>query len=72
MLAGWQDLIHDNAIDEYTIYRKVAVAMQLVLDAPEGSRESEIEGLLFFHFDAWVDPIDLANDDFNQIWLPYQ
>lgn len=72
MPAGWQNVSHDNAVDDYTIYREVAVAMQLILDAPDGSGESEIQSLLFFHFDAWVDPMDFAGDDFNKIWLPYR
>ncbi|KUJ23572.1 uncharacterized protein LY89DRAFT_186085 [Mollisia scopiformis] len=69
--SGWQDLNNDNAIDDYTIYREVAVAMQFILDVPEGSPESDINSLLFFHFDAWIDPMDFASDNFDQMWLPH-
>lgn len=67
------DTIHsDNAGDDYTIFREVANIMQLFLDQPEESPESEIESLLFFHFDAWLNPLNFASNDFNQMWLPYR
>ncbi|KAF8857864.1 hypothetical protein BDZ45DRAFT_726475 [Acephala macrosclerotiorum] len=69
--ANKQNLTHDTADESYTIYHAVSETMQLILDAPEGTPESEIESILYFHFDAWIDPMDFASMDFNQMWLPY-
>lgn len=37
----------------------------------EGPRQaSEIDGMMFYHFDAWIDPLGFADDDFSKIWFP--
>jgi hypothetical protein len=49
----------------FTIYMQVAAMMQLVLDT-----EPDIKGLMYFHFDAWVNPLAWAGADPNTIWFP--
>jgi hypothetical protein len=40
--------------------------MQVILDEPN----STIDGMLFYHFDAWISPMEFADMDFNKIWFP--
>ena len=41
------------------------------LQFAEGQRPaSEISGVMFFHFDAWIDPLGFADDNFEKIWFP--
>jgi hypothetical protein len=51
-------------------YQGVAETMQLILDTNEADMEDSINGLLFYHFDAWIDPMGFASMDFEQIWFP--
>jgi hypothetical protein len=51
-------------------YQAVADTMQLILDAPDDSRGSDINGLMFYHFDAWIDPMRFADENFENIWFP--
>ncbi|KAF2839219.1 hypothetical protein M501DRAFT_772361 [Patellaria atrata CBS 101060] len=46
--------------------KAVADTMQLILDDPDNG----IEGMLYFHFDAWIDPFGFQNMDFDGIWFP--
>ncbi|KAH8814816.1 UDP-galactose transporter [Xylogone sp. PMI_703] len=64
------DLTHDPSGDIFHIYLDVAKSMQLVLDAPANSRTAEIDGILFFHFDAWIDPLAFNGANMNNIWFP--
>jgi hypothetical protein len=63
--VGYHNLTDDSWNDRLTPYVQVAKTMQLVLD-----NEPEINGLLFFHFDAWIDPLDFAYENFNNMWIP--
>lgn len=49
-------------------YKPLADTMQLLLEAPAGSPEAEIDGILNFHFDAWIDPLNFAGENLNLIW----
>jgi hypothetical protein len=66
----YHNLTHDSATDSPHIYVDLAKTMKLLLNAPEGSPEAEIEGLLYFHFDAWIDPMGYVGEDFSKIWIP--
>lgn len=66
----FHNLTHDSyEVSEY-IYMQIANTMQLILDAPAGSPTSEIDGLLYFHFDAWIDPLAWAGSNMHNIWFP--
>ena len=58
-----------NSHDLLHPYVDVARTMQLVLDAPPGTTESSIDGLFFFHFDAWIYPLRFNPDDMHRIWF---
>jgi hypothetical protein len=45
----YHNLTHDSYENAHTIYMQLSRTMQLLLDAPEGSPESEIDGILYFH-----------------------
>lgn len=47
-------------------HEPVAETMKLIL-----RDEPDIEGMLFFHFDAWVSPMDFVGMDLNRIWIPF-
>ena len=64
------NLTHDGFPSDRTIYQQVARTMQVILDAPTNSEESEITGLLYFHFDAWVQPFGFSDANFDNIWWP--
>ncbi|RDA86150.1 hypothetical protein CP532_3056 [Ophiocordyceps camponoti-leonardi (nom. inval.)] len=55
---------HDQFEGTFTIYVQVAKTMQMVL-----AEKPDIKGLMYFHFDAWLDP--LAWDDINweNMWI---
>jgi hypothetical protein len=31
---------------------------------------SEIDGIMFYHFDAWIDPLGFSDEDPSRIWFP--
>jgi hypothetical protein len=68
--VGFYNLTHDSSGDSEHIYIDLAKMMQFLLDAPAGSKDAEIDGLFYFHFDAWIDPLDYAGEDFTKIWFP--
>lgn len=68
--SDYQNITHDSWKDNYLIYMQVARTMQLLLDAPANSSESEITGIFFFHYDAWVDPLDFERENINNLWIP--
>lgn len=67
---GFNNLTHDSADDSPHIYIDIAKTMQLLMNAAPGSKDAEIDGLFYFHFDAWIAPLDYASEDFDQIWFP--
>jgi hypothetical protein len=62
----YHNLTHDSYENSLTIYLAVARNMQQILDDPT----STMTGLLYFHFDTWVDPLDFSGENFDNIWLP--
>jgi hypothetical protein len=65
----YHNLTHDSWAESILIYSQVAQTMQLILDT-SSSTPSPIQGLMFFHFDAWLDPLDFADENFSKIWFP--
>jgi hypothetical protein len=61
----FHNLTHDQYGDGESIYIQLAHTMKLILDT-----QPEITGLLYFHFDSWVDPLAFANENPNNIWFP--
>lgn len=51
--------------DPQLVYPPVQETLQIVLDDPE---YAHIEGMLFYHFDAWIEPLGFGDMDFNKIW----
>ncbi|KAK1964718.1 UDP-galactose transporter [Colletotrichum sublineola] len=47
----FHNLTHDQFPGTFTIYKQVSRTMKLILDT-----QPEIDGLMYYHFDAWVDP----------------
>ena len=64
------NLTHDSFEQTFTAYKAVADTMKLILDAPANDSASKIDGIFFFHFDIWIDPMAFAHEDFDNIWLP--
>ncbi|PNS19648.1 UDP-galactose transporter [Sphaceloma murrayae] len=68
------DLFNDIHADNYggtmQIYTSVARTMQLILDAPDNSSVSKMNGLFYFHFDAWIDPMGFSTENIEKIWFP--
>lgn len=59
------NLTHDSW-DESTLgYQAVAGTMQQILNGT-----NDIDGIFFFHFDAWIDPIGFQDMDRRRIWFP--
>ncbi|KAH9217737.1 nucleotide-sugar transporter-domain-containing protein, partial [Leptodontidium sp. 2 PMI_412] len=67
--TAFQNLTHDNWGDGLVTYVQIARTMQLILDVPRNESEPEIGGLLQFHFDVWIDPMDFAEEDYNKMWI---
>jgi UDP-galactose transporter len=65
--ADFVNLTHDAWEDGYWGYRAVKNTMQVILDE---TTEDEIDGIMFFHFDVWVDPLGFAEMDYDKIWFP--
>jgi hypothetical protein len=61
----FHNLTHDQYADGETIYLQLAHTMKLILDT-----QPKITGLLYFHFDSWVDPLAFGTANTNNIWLP--
>ena len=64
------NLTHDSYEETFTAYKALGDTMKLVLDAPTNDSASKIDGIFFFHFDIWLDPLAFAHEDFENIWLP--
>ncbi|KAH8764790.1 UDP-galactose transporter [Hyaloscypha finlandica] len=65
------NLTHDAWQNPLVNYAQIARTMQFILDQPAKSSANEITGLLFLHFDAWIDPLSFATEDFSKIWIAY-
>lgn len=61
------NLTHDGWEDAFWGYKAVKNTMKIILNE---TTEEEIGGMLFFHFDVWVDPLGFADMDFNKMWFP--
>lgn len=61
----FHNLISDQFPGTYAIYTQVAKVMKLIL-----SEQSQLDGLMYFHFDAWIDPMAWNNTDRRNIWFP--
>lgn len=64
----YTNLNGSNARDILHPYVDVSKTMQMLLDAPAGSTEASIDGLFYFHFDAWIYPLRFRPEDMNRIW----
>ncbi|KAE8451413.1 hypothetical protein EG329_004042 [Mollisiaceae sp. DMI_Dod_QoI] len=60
---------HDNWENQLVMYLPMARTMQHILNQPPDSPEASIKGVIYYHFDAWIDPMDFADEDFSKIWL---
>ncbi|TDZ18127.1 UDP-N-acetylglucosamine transporter [Colletotrichum orbiculare MAFF 240422] len=63
--ASYHNLTHSQYPHHETIYMQVARTMQLILDT-----QPEIEGLMYFHFDSWIDPMAWVDENRESIWFP--
>jgi UDP-galactose transporter len=61
------NLTHDAWEDGYWGYRAVKNTMKVILNE---TTEDEIGGMMFFHFDVWLDPMGFEEMDFDKIWFP--
>jgi len=67
--SEWVNLTDDAYHDSHYPYKPLADTMSLILES-EDPHQQEVEGILFFHFDAWVFPMRFADMDFDQAWFP--
>jgi hypothetical protein len=65
VLTDHANLTADGLEDGSYVYSQVAETMQLILD-----KYPEINGLLYYRFDSWIDPMQFSNMDSNRIWFP--
>ena len=65
--TNFHNLTHDQWPENgtFTVYKQIARTMRLILE-----EEPKINGLLYFHFDAWINPLAWAGADANTIWFP--
>ena len=61
------NLTHDAWEDGYWGYKAVKNTMKVILNE---TTEEEISGMMFFHFDVWLDPMAWGEMDFDKIWFP--
>ncbi|KAF6828901.1 cmp-sialic acid transporter [Colletotrichum plurivorum] len=48
----FHNITHDQFPGTFTVYKQVARTMKVILDT-----QPEIDGLMYYHFDAWIDPL---------------
>lgn len=60
------NLTHDSWEVTDLIHKGVAEFMKVVLEDDDNG----IEGMLYFHFDLWVDPMGFQDMDYKRIWYP--
>ena len=58
----FHNLTHDQYPDGERVYIQLARTMQLLLD-----EHPDIDGLMYFHFDAWIDPLAWGGANLNNI-----
>ncbi|KAK1984450.1 hypothetical protein LZ30DRAFT_711481 [Colletotrichum cereale] len=63
--AEYHNLTHSQYPFHETVYMQVARTMKLVLDS-----QPEIQGLMYFHFDSWIDPMAWVDANRESIWFP--
>jgi hypothetical protein len=61
------NMTHDAWEDGYWGYQAVKNTMKVIL---KQTTEADIDGIMFFHFDVWLDPLGFADMDFDKIWFP--
>ncbi|KZL81356.1 udp-galactose transporter [Colletotrichum incanum] len=61
----YHNLTHSQYPHHETIYMQVAHTMKLILD-----EQPDIEGLMYFHFDSWIDPLAWVDENRQSIWYP--
>ncbi|KAF6826422.1 hypothetical protein CMUS01_09449 [Colletotrichum musicola] len=61
----YHNLTHSQYGHHETVYMQVAHTMKLILD-----EQPEIEGLFYFHFDSWIDPLAWADENRESMWFP--
>ncbi|OHE99032.1 hypothetical protein CORC01_05722 [Colletotrichum orchidophilum] len=61
----YHNLTHSQYSQFETIYLQVARTMKLILD-----EQPDIEGLMYFHFDSWIDPMAWVDENRQSIWFP--
>ncbi|PHH60340.1 hypothetical protein CDD81_1825 [Ophiocordyceps australis] len=64
--AGFYNWTHDQFVQIELVYMQVADMMTLAL-----AEKPHIDGLLFFHFDAWVDPLAWPPSQQQHMWASY-
>ncbi|RDA94647.1 hypothetical protein CP533_2432 [Ophiocordyceps camponoti-saundersi (nom. inval.)] len=57
---------HDQFQGTFTIYHQVAKMMQLAL-----ANKPDVKGLMYFHFDAWLDPFGWNDTNWDNMWMSY-
>lgn len=60
------NLTHDAWEEATDVYASVRNTMQFILEDPVNT----IDGILYFHFDAWIDPLGFGEMNFDKIWFP--
>jgi hypothetical protein len=63
----FHNLTHDSWESNEYPYLQIASTMQLILNDDSAS---EIKGLLYYHFDAWIDPLAYTGANMDNIWFP--
>ncbi|KAF9871466.1 hypothetical protein CkaCkLH20_11113 [Colletotrichum karsti] len=63
--SSYHNLTHSQYEYHETIYMQVAHTMKLILD-----EHPDIEGLMYFHFDSWIDPMGWVDENRQSIWYP--
>ncbi|OBR15184.1 Nucleotide-sugar transporter [Colletotrichum higginsianum IMI 349063] len=61
----YHNLTHSQYPHHETVYMQVAHTMRLLLD-----EHPDVEGLLYFHFDSWIDPLAWVDENRQSIWYP--
>ena len=60
----FHNLTHDQFSSSFLAYEQVARTMRLVLD-----EHPDIDGLMYYHFDAWIHPMRFAGMNPYDIWF---